>query len=132
MYFHPAHPDRSAIDPRNWNRKDRAGQSKRRSSRLETGADPFTAFGWKVLNDITNGISPGNRPNLVQLRRYVEGGPEKPVATRPSRSISPPMCGTGESRWAYLRKYKDRQLQAHVAFYQEVGINEASRSIWMA
>ena len=79
VYFHPAHPDRSAcIDPlRNWNRKTELASRVAALIPSETGADPFTAFGWKVLNDITNGmIATGHRPNLVQLRRYVEGGPD--------------------------------------------------------
>jgi conjugal transfer pilus assembly protein TraD len=85
VYFHPAHPDRSAcIDPlRNWNRKTELASRVAALIPSETGADPFTAFGWKVLNDITNGmIATGNRPNLVQLRRYVEGA-RKACCSRP-------------------------------------------------
>ena len=79
IYFHPAHPEKSAcIDPlRNWNRKTELASRIAALIPSETGADPFTAFGWKVLNDIVNGlIATGIRPNLVQLRRYIEGGPD--------------------------------------------------------
>ena len=79
IYFHPAHPEKSAcIDPlRNWNRKTELASRIAALIPSETGADPFTAFGWKVLNDIVNGlIATGQRPNLVQLRRYIEGGPD--------------------------------------------------------
>lgn len=128
VYFHPAHPDRSAcIDPlRNWNRKTELASRVAALIPSETGADPFTAFGWKVLNDITNGIiATGNRPNLVQLRRYVEGGPESLLQQALKMHFTANVRDWESRVAAYLRKYKDRQLQAYVAFYQEVGINEA-------
>jgi conjugal transfer pilus assembly protein TraD len=128
VYFHPAHPDRSAcIDPlRNWNRKTELASRVAALIPSETGADPFTAFGWKVLNDITNGIiATGNRPNLVQLRRYVEGGPESLLQQALKVHFSAHVQDWESRVGTYLRKYKDRQLQAYVAFYQEVAINEA-------
>jgi conjugal transfer pilus assembly protein TraD len=128
VYFHPAHPDRSAcIDPlRNWNRKTELASRVAALIPSETGADPFTAFGWKVLNDITNGmIATGHRPNLVQLRRYVEGGPES-LLQRALKVHFVANVRDWESRASsYIRKYKDRLLQAYVAFYQEVAIHEA-------
>ncbi len=128
VYFHPAHPDRSAcIDPlRNWNRKTELASRVAALIPSETGADPFTAFGWKVLNDITNGmIATGHRPNLVQLRRYVEGGPEG-LLQRALKVHFVANVRDWESRASsYIRKYKDRLLQAYVAFYQEVAIHEA-------
>jgi conjugal transfer pilus assembly protein TraD len=128
VYFHPAHPDRSAcIDPlRNWNRKTELASRIAALIPSETGADPFTAFGWKVLNDITNGmIATGNRPNLVQLRRYVEGGPES-LLQQALKVHFNTKVRDWESRVAsYLKRFKDRQLLAYLAFYQEVAINEA-------
>jgi len=128
VYFHPAHPDRSAcIDPlRNWNRKTELASRVAALIPSETGADPFTAFGWKVLNDITNGmIATGHRPNLVQLRRYVEGGPEsllqRALKIHFSRHVK-----DWESRAAsHIRRYKDRLLEAYIAFYREIAIHEA-------
>lgn len=128
VYFHPAHPDRSAcIDPlRNWNRKTELASRVAALIPSETGADPFTAFGWKVLNDITNGmIATGNRPNLVQLRRYVEGGPESLLQQALKIHFTANVRDWESRVSSYLKKYKDRQLQAFVAFYQEVAINEA-------
>ena len=128
VYFHPAHPDRSAcIDPlRNWNRKTELASRVAALIPSETGADPFTAFGWKVLNDITNGmIATGHRPNLVQLRRYVEGGPES-LLQRALKIHFAVNVRDWESRASsYIRRNKDRLLQAYVAFYQEVAIHEA-------
>ncbi len=128
VYFHPAHPDRSAcIDPlRNWNRKTELASRVAALIPSETGADPFTAFGWKVLNDITNGmIATGNRPNLVQLRRYVEGGPESLLQQALKIHFTSHVRDWETRIGSFLKRYKDRQLHAYVAFYQEVAINEA-------
>lgn len=128
VYFHPAHPDRSAcIDPlRNWNRKTELASRVAALIPSETGADPFTAFGWKVLNDITNGmIATGHRPNLVQLRRYVEGGPES-LLQRALKVHFSAHVKDWESRAAsYIKRYKDRLLEAYITFYQEIAIHEA-------
>ena len=128
VYFHPAHPDRSAcIDPlRNWNRKTELASRVAALIPSETGADPFTAFGWKVLNDITNGmIATGHRPNLVQLRRYVEGGPDN-LLQRVLKIHFTSHVKDWESRASsYIRRNKDRLLEAHIAFYKDVAIHEA-------
>ncbi len=128
VYFHPAHPDRSAcIDPlRNWNRKTELASRVAALIPSETGADPFTAFGWKVLNDITNGmIATGHRPNLVQLRRYVEGGADN-LLQRVLKIHFTNHVKDWESRASsYIRRNKDRLLEAYIAFYKEVAINEA-------
>ncbi len=128
VYFHPAHPDRSAcIDPlRNWNRKTELASRVAALIPSETGADPFTAFGWKVLNDITNGmIATGHRPNLVQLRRYVEGGPDN-LLQRVLKIHFTSHVKDWESRASsYIRRNKDRLLEAYIAFYKDVAIHEA-------
>lgn len=128
VYFHPAHPDRSAcIDPlRNWNRKTELASRVAALIPSETGADPFTAFGWKVLNDITNGmIASGHRPNLVQLRRYVEGGPES-LLLRALKVHFTNHVNDWESRASAISKrHKDRQLEAYIKFYREIAIHEA-------
>ena len=77
VYFHPAHPEKSTpIDPmRNWNRRTELASRVAALIPSETGADPFAAFGWKVLNDIVNGlVATGVSPNLVHMKRYIEGG----------------------------------------------------------
>jgi len=128
VYFHPAHPDRSAcIDPlRNWNRKTELASRVAALIPSETGADPFTAFGWKVLNDITNGmIATGHRPNLVQLRRYVEGGPENLLQRALKVHFSAHVKDWESRASSYIKRYKDRLLEAYITFYQEIAIHEA-------
>lgn len=42
----------------------------------ESGSDPWSAFGWRVLNLVAEGCvaTHGERPTLTTIRRYVEGG----------------------------------------------------------
>lgn len=128
VYFHPAHPDRSAcIDPlRNWNRKTELASRIAALIPSETGADPFTAFGWKVLNDIVNGlIATGQRPNLVQLRRYVEGGPDD-LLLKALRQHFRIRADDWESRVSrFVKQSRGNLLAAYVGFYKEVVIHEA-------
>ncbi len=77
VYFHPAFPERSVrLDPLR-----HFGQVSEIASRLaalipsETGSDPFKSFGWQALNNIAQGlVLVSKRPNLVRLRRFLEGG----------------------------------------------------------
>ncbi|WP_424860196.1 conjugative transfer system coupling protein TraD [Tepidimonas sp. HKU77] len=128
VYFHPAHPEKSAcIDPlRNWNRKTELASRIAALIPSETGADPFTAFGWKVLNDIVNGlIATGQRPNLVQLRRYVEGGPDD-LLLKALRRHFRERVNDWESRISgFVKQYKGNQLLAYISFYKQVVIHEA-------
>lgn len=128
VYFHPAHPERSAcIDPlRNWNRKTELASRIAALIPSETGADPFTAFGWKVLNDIVNGlIATGQRPNLVQLRRYIEGGPDD-LLLKALRMHFKTKVPDWESRSSsFVKQFKGNQLLAYIAFYKGIVIHEA-------
>jgi conjugative coupling factor TraD, SXT/TOL subfamily len=128
IYFHPAHPEKSAcIDPmRNWNRKTELASRIAALIPSETGADPFTAFGWKVLNDIVNGLTAtGQRPNLVQLRRYIEGGPDDLLlkALRIHFKIN---VNDWEARVnSFVKQYKGNLLLAYISFYKEIVIHDA-------
>jgi hypothetical protein len=128
VYFNPAHPDKSAsIDPlRNWNRKTELASRVATLVPSETGADPFTAFAWKVLNDIVGGlISIGVRPNLVLLRRYIEGGPED-LLTKALRVHFRNKVKDWESKTAsYIKRKKGDVLEAYVEFYREVVVHDA-------
>lgn len=128
VYFHPAHPEKSAcIDPlRNWNRKTELASRIAALIPSETGADPFTAFSWKVLNDIVNGlIATGQRPNLVQLRRYVEGGADD-LLLRALRAHFKAHVPDWKSRVsAFVKQVKGNQLLAYISFYKEIVIHDA-------
>ena len=128
IYFHPAHPDRSAcIDPlRNWNRKTELASRIAALIPSETGGDPFTAFSWKVLNDIVNGlIASGIRPNLVQLRRYIEGGADE-LLLKALRLHFRRHVQDWESRISsFIKHSRGNQLLAYINFYKESVIHDA-------
>lgn len=128
LFFHPAHPEESVcIDPlRNWNRKTELASRIAALIPSETGIDPFTAFGWKTLNDIVNGlIITGVRPNLVQLRRYIENGPDD-LVVRALRSHFKDRVPNWEQRSAgFVKAFKGDILSAYIAFYKEIVIHEA-------
>lgn len=127
IYFHPAHPERSAcIDPlRNWNRKTELASRVAALIPSETSADPFTAFGWKVLNDIVNGlIATGVRPNLIQLRRYIEGGADD-LLQKALRVHFKTHVKDWESRCSgFIKQYKGNQLLAYIQFYKDIVIHD--------
>lgn len=128
VYFNPAHPDKSAcIDPlRNWNRKTELASRIATLVPSETGADPFTAFAWKVLNDIVGGlISIGVRPNLVLLRRYIEGGPED-LLRKALRVHFRANVKDWEAKTAsYIKKNKGDVLNGYIEFYREIVVHES-------
>ncbi len=76
-YFSPAFPEKSCrIDPlRNWNRPTEFASRISALISTEAESDAFSAFSWKSLDDVTNGLlATGIRPNLVKFRRYIEAG----------------------------------------------------------
>jgi conjugal transfer pilus assembly protein TraD len=78
--FHPAFPSECIrINPlQNFSRATEMASRLAALIPSETGADPFKAFGQMALNNVIQGLVAINRrPTLVQLRRYLEGGPEK-------------------------------------------------------
>lgn len=77
--FHPAFPEQSVrIDPlKNFTRITEIASRLAALIPSEAGADPFKSFGWQALNNIAQGlVMTHERPNLVILRRFLEGGPE--------------------------------------------------------
>ena len=121
--LHPAYPDQSVrLDPlRNWNRATELASRVAALIPSETGADPFTAFSWKALNDIIQGaILVHQRPNLVNLRRYVEGGVEG-LLQRVLRAHFEQHLESGwEMRVApYIKRMKGNLTEAYILFYKE-------------
>lgn len=76
--FHPAFPEESVrIDPlRNFSRVTEIASRIAALIPSEAGADPFKSFAWQALNNIAQAlVMTYQRPNLVLLRRFLEGGP---------------------------------------------------------
>jgi conjugal transfer pilus assembly protein TraD len=80
LYFHPAHPKSSIrIDPlANWNRATEiASRIASLDQSEDRGGDNFAKFGWRVLQLIAQGlIEVEERPNLIKLKKYIQGGPD--------------------------------------------------------
>ena len=132
-YFNPAHPDKSVcIDPlRNWNRKTELASRVSALIPSETGADAFVAFGWKVLQDICAGlIATGERPNLVSLRRYIEGGPDDLLTKALLFHFRHKVPNWEKGVEAFIKSSKAKNkgpeavLLAYIAYYKEVVIHE--------
>ena len=131
VYFHPAHPEKSAaIDPmRNWNRRTELASRVAALIPSETGADPFAAFGWKVLNDIVNGlVTTGVSPNLAHLKRYIEGGPDNLVLNTLRHHFIDHVADWETRSSGFVKKFKDNVLEAYIAFYKQIVIHEAQSS----
>ena len=79
LEFHPAFPSRSVrIDPlKNWNNPTELASRIAALMPSETG-DSFTQMAWKAVNVVVEGlVYVDQMPNLMKLRRYIEGGAEK-------------------------------------------------------
>jgi len=79
-YFHPGFPEESVrIDPlHNFNRATELATRIAAIMPSESGSDPFKAFSQMALNNIIQGLLiTSRRPNIVLLRRHLEGGPDK-------------------------------------------------------
>jgi conjugal transfer pilus assembly protein TraD len=124
--FHPAYPDTSArIDPiKNWNRVTEPASRIASLVPSETGSDPFTAFSWKVVNDIVAGlIMIEERPNLVWLRRMIEGGVDQLVEKAIRAYFNRFSTSWMEEAKPYIQspsKKQSGELPGLVQFYKQV------------
>ncbi len=123
LYFHPAFPDKSVrIDPlRNWNRRTEP------ASRVTTlipsesgGQDPFTAFCWKVLNSVTQGLlESGERPTLVKLRKYIEGDPSPLLVRALRRHYAKNIPNWEERLKTYTKRKNVPEVQSYIDYYNK-------------
>ena len=123
VYFNAADPAGSAcIDPlKNWNRSTEVASRIAALVPSETGADPFTAFAWKAMNDIVNGlILVEEAPNLKRLRHFIEGGPDSLVERALTRYYEKNIRDWETRIKPFVKKAKGNTLQAVVDFYKHV------------
>ena len=77
-FFHRAFPRESfRLDvTANWTQTTQIASRIGALIPTESGNDPWSAFGWRVLNLVAEGCvaAHGERPTLTMIRRYVEGG----------------------------------------------------------
>jgi conjugal transfer pilus assembly protein TraD len=127
QFFHPAFPGESiSIDPlRNWNQPSELASRIAALIPSETGADPFTAFGWKVLSDVLYGLrATKSRPNLVDVRRYVEGGTGDLVLKSLRIHFQTHVDGWEARAATFIKAKKGSQLEGYIEFYRQVVIHE--------
>ncbi|MGI9304180.1 MAG: conjugative transfer system coupling protein TraD [Gammaproteobacteria bacterium] len=112
FFFHPAFPDRSArLDPlRNWMRPSEIATRIAALIPGDAGANPFSAFGWRVVNLVAEGLVFVNeRPTLTTLKRYVEGGPDRLLHQTIERHLQNQGIEYKEALRLYLAQSKKRK-----------------------
>lgn len=80
LEFHPAFPSESIrLDPlKNWNNATEIASRIAALMPSEGGGDSFTQMAWKAVHVVCEGmIFVDQMPNLMRLRRYIEGGAEQ-------------------------------------------------------
>ncbi len=78
-FMHPAFPRESVrLDlMKNWTTTTEGASRVAEMMGGDESSAPFKAFGWQVINNIIQGmLVVGERPQLMNLRRYIEGGPD--------------------------------------------------------
>jgi conjugal transfer pilus assembly protein TraD len=124
VYFHPAFPEASVrLDPlRNFNRYSEVASRIAQVIPSETGSDPFKAFGQKSLDNIVQGLfAIEQRPTLIKLRRYLEGGPGVLVTRALERYFDHCYGSNWASRAGANRgRDPDARTAALVRFYREI------------
>lgn len=124
VFFNPAYPEMSAcIDVlRNFTTPTELASRVAAIIPSETGTDPFVAFGWKTLNDICAGLFIVNdRPNLVKLKRYVEGGVTNLLEKTLRAHFDKSMPGWETAQQKFQQRNKTSQpLMPLIEFYQQV------------
>lgn len=132
VYFNPAFPEKSAcIDVlRNFATPTELASRIASIIPSETGTDPFVAFGWKTLNDICAGCFIVNeRPNLLRLRRYVEGGITSLLQRTLESHFEKHIPGWQSLIQPFAQRKKNDPLAAAIEFHQQVVSERASNPV---
>ncbi|WP_295590479.1 conjugative transfer system coupling protein TraD [uncultured Lamprocystis sp.] len=122
--FHPAFPGESVrIDPlHSFNRATELASRIAALIPSETGNDPFKAFGQMALSNVVQGLlAVDERPSLVSLRHYLEGGAEALVERALRRYFTDCRPGWEDQADGLLARARtgDARVKALVRFYRE-------------
>jgi conjugal transfer pilus assembly protein TraD len=124
VHFHPAFPRESArIDPlHSFNRATEVASRVAALIPSETGNDPFKAFGQMAMSNVVQGLlAVGERPSLVTLRRYLEGGAESLVERVLVRYLGEHVPNWETEAKPFLRQARDTtaRVTGLVRYYRE-------------
>jgi len=124
VHFHPAFPQDSArIDPlHSFNRATEVASRVAALIPSETGNDPFKAFGQMAMSNVVQGLlAVGERPSLVTLRRYLEGGAESLVERVLVRYLAEHVRDWESAAKPFLRQARDTtaRVASLVRYYRE-------------
>lgn len=128
-YFHPAFPEESIrIDPlHNWQRATEVASRVASLIPSETGMDPWKSFGWMALSNIIGGLLLiDDKPNLISLRRNLEGDPSALVerALRVYFERGVPNWEARAKKHQPEGKTDDKRLKGLITFYLKELVNE--------
>ena len=118
LLFNPADPQNSVrINPlANWNRSTEPASRLAALIPSETGADPFSAFGWNCLNAICLAlIYLSKKPDLLDCVRYIEASPEDLVKNMMAKYFLEKkkfLPENYEAKIAELRKQRNKEGEA--------------------
>jgi len=79
MHFHPAFPSMSVrLDPlKNWQHPREIASRVSSLIKGDSGDSVYKEFAWRAINQIVEAlVEIEERPNLLKIRRYIEGGPD--------------------------------------------------------
>jgi conjugal transfer pilus assembly protein TraD len=124
VHFHPPFPGNSArIDPlHSFNRATEVASRVAALIPSEIGNDPFKAFGQMAMSNVVQGLlAVGERPSLVTLRRYLEGGAESLVERVLVRYLSEHVPNWETEAKPFLRQARDTtaRVAGLVRYYRE-------------
>ncbi len=134
LEFHPAFPERGVrLDPMfNWQKPTELA-SRIQSIMPPDTAGAFSAFGWDAVNVVVQGlVQLEDRPNLMKLARYIEGGIEPVLEASLRRFFDATLASDWrelpemkkllqDAKRGDLKRPSERatpELLAYVAFYE--------------
>lgn len=125
LWFHPAFPESGVrIDfTFNWQKPTEIA-SRIQSLMPPDTASAFSAFGWDAINVVVQGlVDLEERPNLLKLTRYIEGGIE-PVLEASLRRFFDATLGTEWHEHQEMRKLLDSAKKGNIKRPSESASNE--------
>lgn len=125
LWFHPAFPESGVrIDfTFNWQKPTEIA-SRIQSIMPPDTASAFSAFGWDAINVVVQGlVDLEERPNLIKLTRYIEGGIE-PVLEASLRRFFDFILGTDWREHQEMRKLLDSAKKGNIRRPSESASNE--------